>query len=338
MLCYQYFIFAFSLVMVRAVQDSTKPYYNLAHAEQHFTAFIDKYEKHYESAEEYNRRFETFKKKLSLINHWNEIHEASFDVNQFTDEEPSQNRTGFVPSKLRSKSLKIKLNNKLLRNAPTTLDYRTLGLVTKIKKAQIDCGSCYIFGAVGNIEGQYAKLTGELISLSEQHVLDCEDTLNACDVGGDDLDIIRTLSKGHGLVSDADYPYLDYQQKECINKQQVKVKVASGCSIYTPNEEYLKLALLKNGPLSISLYMSPSMDYYSGGGVFKLKDCPYNRDPNHVVLLVGYSKDRSGTPYWIIKNSYGLDWGHKGYLHLEMGKGHCSILKEGAVNAKVMRP
>lgn len=43
---------------------------------------------------------------------------------------------------------------------------------------------------------------------------------------------------------------------------------------------------------------------------------------NHAVLAVGYGVD-NGTPYWLIKNSWGAEWGDNGYFKMEMGKNMC---------------
>lgn len=46
------------------------------------------------------------------------------------------------------------------------------------------------------------------------------------------------------------------------------------------------------------------------------------QDVNHAVLAVGFGVEK-GIPYWLIKNSWGADWGDKGYFKMEMGKNMC---------------
>lgn len=47
---------------------------------------------------------------------------------------------------------------------------------------------------------------------------------------------------------------------------------------------------------------------------------------NHAVLIVGYGKEKDGTEYWIVKNSYGDTWGEKGYIKMAKNRNnHCGI-------------
>lgn len=80
--------------------------------------------------------------------------------------------------------------------------------------------------------------------------------------------------------------------------------------------------MIKNGPISIAVDASDFQFY--GGGVFTKNQCP-NSKVNHAVVIVGYGTE-NGIPFWKVRNSWGANWGEKGYLRMERGTGTCGLV------------
>ena len=69
------------------------------------------------------------------------------------------------------------------------------------------------------------------------------------------------------------------------------------------------------------------------GGIIKNESCGTNVD--HGVLVVGYGEDE-GVKYWLVKNSWGEEWGEKGYVRIlreesENSIGICAIASSASL-------
>jgi len=42
---------------------------------------------------------------------------------------------------------------------------------------------------------------------------------------------------------------------------------------------------------------------------------------NHFVIAIGYGTSDDGTKYWLLKNSWGTNWGESGYMKIHRGTG-----------------
>lgn len=87
-------------------------------------------------------------------------------------------------------------------------------------------------------------------------------------------------------------------------------------------EKEMMAALLQHGPVVAIVGVSEAWQLYNGTGVIRPYQC--SKTQNHAVLVTGY--DYTGcVPNYIIKNSWGTDWGGQGYIKVEAGKNACGI-------------
>ncbi|CAO2151971.1 unnamed protein product, partial [Urochloa humidicola] len=100
----------------------------------------------------------------------------------------------------------FKYENFTLLEDQQAVDWRQRGAVTDVKN-QGQCGCCWAFSAVAAVEGIHQISTGELVSLSEQQVLDCSTNgKNGCDGGFMDNAFQYMINNG-GITTEDAYPY-----------------------------------------------------------------------------------------------------------------------------------
>ncbi len=207
------------------------------------------------------------------------------------------------------------------RDLPVAYDWRDYGGCPPIRN-QSSCGSCWAFGAVGATECSILIKTGETVDLSEQWLVSCTDA-GSC-AGGWHTDAFQYMMRtewpdycgDHGAVPESDFPYqawdvpcgCPYTHPYWINKWAYV-----GGTWGTPSVDQIKQAILDHGPVATCVYVNSAFHGYSGG-VFN--GCQ-NKAINHVVVLVGWDDTQGDEGVWIMRNSWGPNWGEDGYMRIK---------------------
>jgi len=294
-----------------------------------FFQFLRKYNKTY-SPEELPTRFEIFKEAKREVHRLNEEARASgldtkFGMTKFADMTKEEFQGKMMGYKKTSNDKPHAAKFHIGAPLPAALDWRkTKGVVTPVKN-QEQCGSCWAFSATEGVESAWFLAKHKELVLSPQQIVSCDQTDSGCD--GGDLPTAFQYVKGAGMETDAVYPYTSGggDTGTCHYKSQDVVAHISGFQYATTtgNETQMQVAMVTHGPLSICVDAS-TWQYYQGGVI--THSCGDSLD--HCVQIVGWNVYTGNIPYWIIRNSWGADWGLQGYLWVERNKDECGVSDE----------
>ncbi|XP_056269929.1 procathepsin L [Pseudoliparis swirei] len=204
------------------------------------------------------------------------------------------------------------------------VDYRNMGYVTEVKD-QGFCGSCWAFSTTGAIEGQIYKKTGQLVSLSEQNLVDCSRSYGTYGCNGAWMANAYDYVVSNGLQASDAYPYSSVDTQPCYyDSRQAVAHIKDYRFIPKGDEQALADAVATIGPITIAIDANHSSFLFYSSGIYDEPLCNPN-SLSHAVLLVGYGSD-GGQDYWIIKNSWGSSWGEGGYMRMARdGRNTCGV-------------
>lgn len=297
---------------------------------------------YFADAAEYNRRQAIFQENLAKIAAHNSQKGATFQLglNAHADLTTEEFRLRYFGAKLQDlAALREAEESALGREGrskkgkpfpygdevpPERRDWRQEGRVTPVKDQHVGgapCGCCYAFGGMAGVEAANSLYTGQLTTLSEQEIVDCDELDYGCD-GGDFSNVFEWVAR-HGAVSDQAWPY-KAQETSCRAKERrmmhrdVAVTIDGFVNVPKHNETALMQAVAHT-PTVVAVCCGDFLDQwhlYKSGIMGDAVQC--TRPLDHSVLAVGYDTDpETGEQYWLIKNSWGTSWGEGGYVRLK---------------------
>ncbi|XP_060527653.1 digestive cysteine proteinase 3 isoform X2 [Cylas formicarius] len=301
------------------------------HVDIEFDKFVKKHSKHYVDALEEIVRKEVFRQNLRLIHSVNRQKRGyTLTVNHLADKTENELKVlrGKTFSGVYNGGLPFPYKNIKSSDLPVQVDWRLYGAVTPVKDQSV-CGSCWSFGTVGAVEGAYfLKNGGNLVRLSQQALIDCSWGYgnNGCD-GGEDFRAYQWILKHGGIPTEEDYGQYLGQDSYChADKVRKVAKISGWINVTTNDENALRLALFKHGPISVAIDASQKTFSFYSNGIYYDENCKNKEDElDHAVLAVGYGT-MNGKNYWLIKNSWSNYWGNDGYILMSSKNNNCGVM------------
>jgi len=307
------------------------------HGQAAWEIFKVEFGKTYDASEE-AYRFGVFMDNLKRAAQYNidqgeEIH----GVTQFMDLTPQEFKK-FLGSKPSPSDLMVAAPPTVNPhcNSSSDCNYAQLGAVTPVKD-QGQCGSCWAFSATEAVESSWFFAGHALPTLAPQQIVDCDKTDGGCN-GGDTPTAYKYVESAGGMETEAEYPYhaTDGSCKFSSSKVVASISTfgygippcntAATHTCDSQDEAGLWGVVENSGPQSICVDAQPWQTYRSG--IFDSATCKHGYyDLDHCVHLTGYGTS-GGEKYWLVKNSWGVSWGEKGYIRLIYGKNMCGVADE----------
>jgi len=288
-----------------------------------FTLWAKEQNKEYSSPEELQFRLGVFYKNfLKIVKSNNEHTSFKLGLNKFADmtlEEAKAKLFGLQQATGEKVEVREFEN---VEDLPTEVNWVTFGAVTPVKN-QGNCGSCWSFSSTGALEGLNFIKNKDLQSYSEQFLVDCDHLSFGC-FGGSMYRAFEYV-QAHGIPLEQNYPYVAKNER-C--KKKIPGPYFKNTGIVSVKEDEGQLmAAIALQPVSIAIEADEIVHYTTG--IFNNPDCKDNLD--HGVLAVGYGTTTDGKDYWLVKNSWGPDWGEAGYIRFARSKAQpnvCGILEQ----------
>jgi len=279
----------------------------------HWENFKVAHNKTYGNDEEHDRRFQIFQRNHKFIVNFPKDRGFEVGHNEFSDLTNEEFRARFNGLRINKVPGEFSPRLSLKFKVPQEWDWRSKGAVTAIKN-QGHCGSCWSFSATGSMEGAWFLKKGQLVSLSEQNLVDCSTAYgNEGCQGGLMDDAFQYVIANKGIDTEASYPYTATGPNACrYNAANRGTTISNYHDIQSGSESALLQAVALT-PVSVAIDAGHDSFQFYRSGVYNEPDCS-SSVLDHGVLAIGWGMYQGTTAYWLVKNSWGTSWGLQGYI------------------------
>jgi cathepsin L len=288
-----------------------------------FLRFMREHNKVYEH-DEFETRYAAYKDNFDFVQNWNGEFEVGLNV--FADLTNAEFNSMYKGLNVIRTPLEDTVP--LLPNLPSSVNWTAQGAVTAIKN-QGQCGSCWSFSTTGSVEGCTEIATGSLVGLSEQNLIDCSTSYGNDGCNGGLMDqAFQYIIANNGIDTESSYPYTATGPNTCqFSTTNVGATITGYQDIPSGSESALQNAIV-NQPISVAIDASQQSFQLYTSGVYYAPGCS-SSNLDHGVLAVGFGSASSSTSnpdYYIVKNSWGTQWGIEGYIWMSRNRNNnCGI-------------
>lgn len=253
-----------------------------------------------------------------------------------------------IQSKLANRQLSIeskeliKLLEKNCGSKSKKWDSRTVNLISAVRDQK--CENCWAYSALGAFEASYIKVNGiapTSIDASEQFAVNCSGGGDC--KGGFAYKIFEWMVDGNkNLGEDALGPDKGVDGN-CAGRSPATDYYATDWGVVDPSGdiskiasvEDIKAAICKYGSVAASLKPTELFQNYTNGVFFEFESNYEKPVSGHAILLVGWDDDKDA---WLLKNSWGTDWGEDGYGWIKYNSNNIGIRATWVIAKKTRNP
>lgn len=299
--------------------------------EMEFLAFVAKYKKSYASDGQLKYRMNVFSDNLKKINAHSKSSTYQVGINRFADMTDDEFNTKFtmthnkqtLPEEDKTYEEQVQSNAR-----PAAFDWNSKGVMQPIQN-QGQCGSCWAFASISAVETAYKLQKNVTLKLSEQQLVDCaRDNVLYPNHGckGGEFWWAYIYTEFNDLCEERDYPYVA-QEATCEHHSCRTGLRTTYYNFVRPNSTVALMDAVLRQPIATAVCTADIWKAYKGGIVENCPNCQ-----THGVVVIGYGTHSDKRHFFVIRNSWGPEWGEAGHIRVfaqnGASGGECGMLME----------